>query len=192
MFLANNNSEQGASSIPELTGLAPSSKRRKCDDEDDQDDLESDITFTNPPFLIWTHYDHQEKVDIVSVVLPVISGSENVDFVLSEDGMKLIVKYTWPALVVVPRVLFSRRGNMPMSHPRINSMAAELVKRGISERNKPVGNITVRLPVKVQREIGTWGYEGMRMNNTDAILFNFKAFQAKAVVEGAATSVDFL
>lgn len=182
-------------SIPELAGSGGTSvNKRKRDDEDYQDDSEEpQISFVNPPFMTWIHYDNREKVDMVSVVVPVVSGSEDVDFVLSEDGMKLVINYTWPTLVVVPRVLFCRRAqSMPLSHPRINSMSAELVKREISERTKPCGSIVVRLPIKVQREVGTWEYEGLRMNNTDAILFQFRAYQAKAVIQDAVTKVDFV
>ncbi|KAJ6636938.1 hypothetical protein Bhyg_09664 [Pseudolycoriella hygida] len=142
--------------------------------------------------MTWVHYDNVEKVDIVNVVLPVISGSENVDFNLSEDGMMLIIDFTRPTLIVVPRVLFCRKANsVPMTHPRISAMSAELVKQAISEKAKPTGCIIVRLPVKVQREVGTWEYEGMRMNDTDAILFSFKAFQKRAVIEDANTKVTF-
>lgn len=191
---ANNRAEQGEGSIPELTGSTILSKKRNIEEEDNKDvSEEPPITFTNPPLMTWVHYDIVEKVDIVSVALPVISGSENVDFVLSDDGMKLIVNYTWPTLIIVPRVLFCRRAQtMPLSHPRINSMSAELIKREISEKKKPVGSIIIRLPMKVQREVGTWEYEGIRMNGTDAILFQFKAYQAKTVIEDAVTRVNFL
>lgn len=176
-----------ASPIPELGGFNESKKQKLNDDDDIPDDTEDAITFKNPPVMTWVHYDNEEKVDIVNMALPVISGSENVDFNLSEDGSKLIVNYTWPTLITVPRVLFCRKvQNMPLSHLRINGMSAKLVKREISEKSKPTGSIIVRLPMKVQREVY---FEGMQMNNTDAILINFKAFQKKTVIDDANTKV---
>lgn len=146
--------------IPELGALAASrsnesNKKRKFDLPVDLSEEGSDddgITFNNPPCMTWIHTDHDEKVDIVNVAVPVISGSENVDFGLSEDGMQLIIEYNWPKAMYVPALLFCKKvDTMPMTHPKVHALSSELMTRGYMQKSKPAGNIVVPLPVKVQR-----------------------------------------
>lgn len=173
-----------------------SNKKRKIGDGTDglgqcgKDDCS--ITFNNPPHLTWSYTDHEEKVDIVCVAVPAISGSQNVDFGLSEDGMQLIIKYTWPISMYTPDLLFGKRAaTMPMTHPQIHSLSSHLIKQGFSSKSRPHGSIVMDLPVKVQREVGTWSYEGVIINGADIVLCEFKAFQKKLIIDDADTSVVF-
>lgn len=65
---AKNHDVPAENSIPELAGSGGISvNKRKRDDEDYQDDSEEpQISFVNPPFMTWIHYDNREKVDMVS------------------------------------------------------------------------------------------------------------------------------
>lgn len=148
---------------------------------------------TDIPHMTWVYTDHDKKCDIVCVAIAAISGSTDISFGISEDGMTVFVYYTWPTPLFSPKELFKKKlvGNVTMDHPEIYSFASRLTELEWSEKSKPKGVITVSLPVKVQREVDTWTREGIKCDNTNIILLKFKAFQKKLAIEDADTSITF-
>lgn len=87
-----------------------SKESQKAFDFKDDSDLDykenADIRFNNPPFMTGVYSDHERNTDIVCVAVLVISGSEDINFVSSEDVMKLSVTYFWPEAMYSPALLF--------------------------------------------------------------------------------------
>lgn len=160
--------------------------------------MDSDI-----PYLTWVYTDHVQKCDIVCVAISVISGCTDVNFGLSEDGTTVFVNYTWPCALFSPSLLYKAKLNnnvMTLDHPEIHSFASRLIELEWSVKSKPKGIMQIPLPVKVQRDIGTWSKEGIKCDtvtkegvkcDSNMILLKFRAFQKKLVIEDADTSITF-
>lgn len=121
----------------------------------------SDIKFTNYPCLTWVYTDHELKSDFVCVAVAALSGSRDINFTLSEDGMTLMLNYVWPSVMVTPKELFpeemTREENLwTLNHPKIHALMSHLLDRGITEKSRPQGRISIRLPRQVQHDLNTW------------------------------------
>lgn len=196
---ANELQEDNSPAIPELGSKIGAKTTWSVDTDSDADNAEhkdhSDIQYKNAPSITWVYTDHERKCDIVNVAVPVISGSQNVDFGLSEDGWKLFVTYTWPAPMYTPAVLFAKKiqaNTMTLAHPKIHAFASRLLECGYSEKSTPSGSMVIFLPIKVQRENETWTKEGIKCGDTNVVLLEFKAFQKKIFIEDADTSITFV
>lgn len=172
----------------------PAKKQKNCDATDDSCVEVNDavISYNSAPCMTWIYTDHQNKSDIVCVAVPVISGSQDINFGFSIDGMNLIISYTWPAPMYSPALMFSKKPNMSLTHPKIQAFASRVVECEFSEVSRPKGNMVVPLPIKVQREVGTWTKEGFKLDDCNIILLEFKAYQKKLIIEDADTSINFV
>lgn len=196
---ANESKEEDFPEIPQL-GFTPESKKALGFEADSDSDYTgdkdySDIQYKDAPSMVWVYTDHERKCDIVNVAVPVIAGSQKVNFGLSEDGLKLFVTYVWPAPMYSPAVLFANKlanRTLTLSHPKIHSFATRLLECGFSEKSTPTGTIVIRLPMKVQRENDTWTKEGIKCDESNIVLLEFKAYQKKLFIEDADTSITFV
>lgn len=75
------------------------------------------ITFFNAPFSTWMYSDHNENNDYICLAVPIFSGSRDVKFTLSDDGMKVTIHYVWSEAVYKPFVLFDEAINKKRIQP---------------------------------------------------------------------------
>lgn len=47
--------------------------------------------------MTWNYTDHVDQKDIVCVAIPIVTGSRDIKFVVSDDGLQLFVNYVWPS-----------------------------------------------------------------------------------------------
>ncbi|KAJ6647899.1 hypothetical protein Bhyg_03123, partial [Pseudolycoriella hygida] len=89
-------------------------------------DNKSKVIFNNPPCLTWIYSDHEQKCDIVCVAVPVIGGSGDIQFSISEDGMKVFIDYIWPSAIFSSALFQSK--NLPTNHPKIHAFQSKLLQ----------------------------------------------------------------
>ncbi|KAJ6639794.1 hypothetical protein Bhyg_12541, partial [Pseudolycoriella hygida] len=166
-------------SIPELGHPETSSHGRPADFTA-LDGSHSDIRFGNAPYITWIYTDHQKNVEYVCVAVCVISGCRDINFIVSDDGTKLTLNYVWPSAIYSPEELFANKllkNEMSLDHPKIHALNSRLIDREITLQSRPQGSMTIDLPKKVLREIGTWSKTGVKSKETRIVLLEFQAFQ---------------
>lgn len=131
--------------------------------------VDSGIRLSNYPFLTWTYLDHEAKCEYVCVVVSTISGSQDINFVLSKDGTTLVIHYVWPSAMYTPTQLFhnelTRDENaMTVNHPKLHTFVTHLLEKGITEESRPRGTLSITLPKKVRRELDSWTKEEVQSN----------------------------
>lgn len=186
-------------SIPEL-GLNTSSNPILSNPQttrpnDEWLDTEPKLEFENAPFSTWMYTDHIKKNDYVCVLLPVIYGATNLSFDLAEDGYSVTINYTWPKEFYNSTDLFKQSiadKEISAEHPKVHAFVSNWVTAGITENSQPKGKITINLPCKVKREIGSWVKKAMTVNNTNLIMLEFTAYQKALLVNDADTSLNFV
>lgn len=147
--------------------------------------------------MSWVWTDHIRKCQFVNVAVPTFSGVKDVNFRISEDGMNVKIQYTWPSSMFNPVQLFSNEiqelnSQTSVNHPKIHALASMLLSRGITEKSGPKGQIIVALPVKIQRECGSWTKKAVKKNDgTKIILLEFKGFQEDTHIKEADTNLSF-
>lgn len=190
----------GSSGILELGG-ALNVSRRLADSPEPDVDVDSctngtGIRFTNPPFWTWTYFDHQKNMDFVCVAAAMISGSRNVNFVMSEDGMQITIKYTWPTAIYKATELFekAKRDGLRLSiqDPKVHCFVANALQSGVTGNSNPQGEIIIDLPQRVQRHTSTWKKEGFLVNQASILMLEFSAYEKDLVIDDADTSVKFV
>lgn len=182
--------------IPELSGLAFSTSRRLADSPElpSESDFQS-IRFRNAPFFTWVYFDHEKSMDFVCVAIVALSGIANINFEISEDGMRVSFHYTWPTAIYRAAELFEKaineKGKLSIQHPKVHAFVANALENGVSSHSIPKGEIIVDLPQKVQRIPSSWKKEAMTVNGTQIILLEFSAYQKSLIIDDADTSITF-
>jgi hypothetical protein len=186
--------------IPELGNTNTSNNSQGTGSEVDSDAVckedngcNESMEFLNGPFITWSYTNHKEQTDIVCVAVAVFSGSEDIHFNLSEDGMNVLITYTWPEPLYTPSFLYKKKidtGVMATDHPEIHSFANRIAECELSAKAKPKGHMSIRLPVRVQRQVGSWSKEGLKCKESNIILLKFSAYQKKRVIQDADTSIS--
>ena len=153
------------------------------------------ITHNKAPCWTWVYTDHEKKLDFVCVAIPALCG-RNSKFTISEDGMKLNIKYDWPEVMMKANELFGKSNasngrKLPMSHPKVHSFISHLHDCGVTENSKLPADIVINFPKKVQRENNTWSAEKVIVADTKMIILEFSAFQTSLIINDADTSLDF-
>lgn len=155
------------------------------------------IEFINPPVMPWVWTDHERKIKIVQVAVALIAGARNVDFEIFENGEKIAINYVWPQAIFKPIDLFEdeiRSVVEPISinHPKIHSLTTQLLSSGITEKSLSKGKIIIPLPIKIQREIGTWKKKAVKKSDgTRIVLLEFKGYQENTHIKEADTTISF-
>lgn len=161
------------------------------------DDFPSDevtVSFVNAPCSTWMYTDFERKVDFVCVAVPIIAGSEDIDFTLSSDGTQLEIAYTWPHAIYDATIFYEeeiRKRKLTITHPKVHSFCTEMVKNGYSKKSKPEGRIVIKLPCKVMRQASSWTKEAKRIGDAQVAFLEFTAFQKEIFIEEADTSLQF-
>lgn len=187
--------------IPELggTGKLKCTEKTYDDDKDDSSDETEKITansfFKNSPVMAWYYTDHERNTDIVLVAVPIISGSRDISFTIAENGMSVTINYLWPISIFNAVELFNDEindHNVTINHPKIHSLTSALLKAGITANSSPKGQIIVDLPLRVQREVGSWTKNAKtKRDGTKVIVLQFLGFQEKIIIKEADTRINF-
>lgn len=154
----------------------------------------SPIKFFNAPFTTWMYSNHETKNDYVCIAVPIFSGSRNVNFTLSSDGMKVIIHYVWPAALYTPSLLFAQAtkdGQLQQSDPKVLAFTSQMLRDGYTENSLPSGNITIELPCQVKREINSFKYEALTVDGTNIVLLEFTVYKKSLFVDDADTTLNF-
>lgn len=160
--------------------------------EDDSDSVQ----FFKPPITKWVYTDIQQKCTFVNVALPVFSGSQDITFSIHEDGMKVSIHFSWTQELYVPEQLLAHEiyaiNGISLNHPMVHSLATHLLDSGYTEKSIPRSKITITLPLKVQRDVGTWTkYALTTERGSKIILLKFKGYQENQIIKDADTSLIF-
>lgn len=195
-FTVNTNRNAEDLSIPELGATSSVAGNNVVDTAIDDEDnhKETNTEFVNPPSLSWVYTDLDLKCTFVNVVLPIISGSKDIHFNISEDGMQVVINYSWSPFIYIPKELFAHEINNEIlaTHPKIHSLSMQLLESGITEKSIPRGKIIVTLPIKVQREVGSWTKKTeSKSDGTKIVFLQFKGYQEKQIIKDADTSLVF-
>lgn len=197
-ILEPSNNRQRNEEIPEL-GLNSGSISKLPNPDNGEEMLQNNedefINFYNSPKHIWVHTDMRSKCKFVNIALPIFSGSQDIRFNITEDGMNISVHYNWAEEFCSPEKLFYHeigKNGVTKDHPKIHALATKLLDNGISEVSIPKGMTTIKLPMKVQRENGSWTKNALKtQKGTQIILLTFKCYQESQIVRDADTTLKF-
>lgn len=203
-FLAANKIEGSGNSIPELGQVSDStilvSKHHNVSDDISEIELDNDpIQYVNAPYATWTYMDHGKKSNFVVVAIPIISGTTDINFSVSEDGLSVTMHFTWPAALFNASELFHDEihhkdpaQKISPDHPKVHALSSHLLGIGVTENSQPKGKIVVNLPTKVVRDIEGWTKRAVKKpDGTKIVLLEFKAFQDKSIIKHLDTSISF-
>lgn len=190
--LAVNQPRENDADIPELYGSVAESHSHSPVFETVPESIEA----RNFPFMTWTYSNHQIKCDVVCVAVPMITGSEDIKYVLSEDGMTLFVEYVWPPVLLNPRTLFKNvtlenGARISMEHPKVYAYQNRLAEIELSTKSRPGASLIIPLPIRVQRELGTYRSQALECGDTEIVMIDFTAFQNKKVISDADNNIAF-
>jgi hypothetical protein len=183
--------------IPEITGNKSKRPTEQVINSNFQpnNDSNNNVTFSNPPILKWFYTDHKEKCIKVVVAIPLFTGIRNINFEIAENGEEVSFKYTWPSAMFRADELFSqqiKKNILDNTHPKVHSLKSALLEQAITENTFPTGLIKVKLPIKVQKEVGTWTKEAIKANDgTRVVVVEFKGFQQQQIIKEADTTISF-
>ncbi len=159
----------------------------------DRDEKESE--YQKPGIQTWTWTDHQRKCQYVCVIIPIIAGSKDITFSISEDGLKVLIHFTCPKPTFRPAELFEDQitsGEMNENHPRIHALVTHLLAEGVTPNSKSRGMIQVKLPAKVQRENNTWTKRAINKQDGSKVIFlELKCYQDEPYINDADFSIKF-
>lgn len=158
--------------------------------------VDGGIQFTNAPYLTWIYTDHVKRFDFVCVAVTMISGSRDITFTLSDDGMKLYINFVWPMAMYSAEELFKEYlvgpNAIQMDHPKVHSYSSRLVECGLMKNSRPSGTIAIQLPMKVMREVGSFSIKTVQsVDETRIAMLEFQAYQKKQYIDDANTSITF-
>ncbi len=174
----------GPCSIAEL-GLnvaLPLTKRSRMSKPDEVAEI------VNPPYTTWMYTDHDLKDDFVCVAINIFTGSKSVTFDISEDGMKVVVKFTWPSAMHNSAEMFRqliREKVVPKHHPMIHSFASTMLDAGLTENSTPEGQLIIPLPRQVRREVSSYTMTKISIDTTRIMFSKFTAYQNDVIIEQA-------
>lgn len=136
--------------IPELSG---SEEESNPPPRSSVNFVESQIEARNFPYMVWTYTDHKVQQEMVCVSVPTITGSRDIKFVISDDGMQLSVEFVWPSVLLDPVEFFMNvvedDGSLiSMRHPKVYSYQNRLVDMDLSGKSKPKSSLIITLPAK--------------------------------------------
>lgn len=185
--------------IPELGGgNRQTFLQTEPEDTVDQEE-DAKIQFFNTPYVTWTYTDHKKKCNFVNVAVPLISGTTDVNFTISDDGLTVFLNYTWPVSIYKPLDLYHDEINsenpeikISADHPKIHSLVSHLLNEEITENSFPRGRISIKLPVAVVREVDGWVKKPIKKKDgSKIVLLELKAYQDKSIIKDSDTSIIF-
>lgn len=89
-------------------------------------------------------------------------------------------------------MLLYQHTGIPATHPKIHAMTTFLLKNNITENTIPKGKIFIRLPIRVQREVGTWTAKPVKKaDGSKVLLIELTGFQESFIIKDAYTKINF-
>lgn len=152
------------------------------------------VDIINPPYTVWMYSDHDLNNDFVCVAITIFAGSKEVTFDLTEDGLKVIVKFSWPKAIHNPAELFNqaiRSKTLSMQHPMVHAMASTMLDSGLTANSTPEGQWVIHLPCKVRREVSSYSMEKMKVETARIMFLKFTAYQNDIIIEQANRTMTF-
>lgn len=176
--------------IPELgSNFSTPSMKRSCPVT-----FEVPVEIFNPPYNTWQYTDHDEETDFVCVAINIFTGSNSISFDISEDGLKIIVRFAWPTAMYKAAEMFAEQlkdGSVAKHHPMIHAMSSTMLASGVTDNSKPEGQWIVPLPCKVRREVLSYKMSKIQSGTTKIMFLRFTAYQNDAIIEQANRTMKF-
>lgn len=180
-----NNPAKGIGQIAEL-GFTDTSalKRHRLD----QLEVPAVVEVINPPFTLWRYTDHVSKNDHICVTINSPTGTKSVSFDVSEDGMKLIVKFPWAPAIHDAKKMFNekiRAREIDIQHPMLHALSSTLLDSGITETSTTETQMIIPLPCRVRREVSSYSMSKLTYENTLMVFIKLAAYQNVVIIEHA-------
>lgn len=156
----------------------------------------NNLNFKNAPYIVWVYFDHEKQNEIVCIAIPIISGARDVDFVLSDDNITLNIAYVWPSALFSTEELFRKQldpedGGWTMDHPKIYSFRTRLHELSLNKSSVPPASISIKLPMKVQRESKAYSCSGLKTKDGNVVMLEFETFEKTHVVADCKPKIKF-
>lgn len=125
--------------------------------------VKGELVSKNEPYILTTYKNPGSLDEYVLIIMPIVSGAQNVRYELSEDGLIVNVKIEWPRTMCLDiEKLFKNEGGEKPLH-KILAIEGELSLCRDNMKSTPITEISIRLPFAVQTspaEHIIHGYEG--------------------------------
>lgn len=175
--------------IPELAGKSNSSTSNKRPAT-----FEVPVEIVNPPYHTWQYTDHDAKTGYVCVAINIFTGSSSISFDITEDGLRIVVRFAWPTAMYSAAEMFAAEledGTIPKHHPMIHAMSSTMLDLGVTENSKPEGQWIINLPCEVRREVTSYKMSKIQSGTTKIMFLRFEAYQNDAIIDQANRTLTF-
>lgn len=177
--------------IMELCGNTSMSLKRPRSTKSYDDSV---VDIMNPPYKAWMYRDHDLNYDFVCVAVTIFYGSKEATFDLTEDGLKVIVKFSWPKALHNPAEMFNdaiKSKTLSKHHPMLHAMASSDLDSDITPNSTPEGQWVIPLPCKVRREVSSYSMEKIKSETARFMFLKFTAYQKDVIIEQANRTLSF-
>lgn len=133
----------------------------------------SSFSHQNFPIVCSKFTDPDTEREKVLMVASMPGGSENIRIEISEDGRMVTVRYAWTRSMCDIRELFRHqlmKKDFTTYHPMVLSFKAQLLKAKSSIEAAPDAAIQVRLPIQIQKSLGSYQTWEIRQNDGSSVL----------------------
>lgn len=135
----------------------------------------------NYPAICEIYKDPDNQCEKVAMVVSMPAGVDNVLLHLAEDGLSVKITYEWSSTMYDMNDLYkklSRTERLPMQHPRVLCVKNALEKFRDRIDTAPMGEITLKFPIKVQTLTDSWSQSGVgRDDGTQILIGDFTGHQ---------------
>lgn len=174
------------SQIPELGSNEKPAAKRSLLDKSEAPLAVPEIV--NPEYSIWKYTDHERKNDYVCVTINTCTGNKSVSFDVTDDGMKLIVRFAWSPAMHDPMKMFKvslDEGTITKEHPMLHAMSSAFLDSGVTESSSPTSQWIIPLPCRVRREVSSYVMAKLTYESTRMVYIKLAAFQNDVIIEQA-------
>ncbi|KAG4077147.1 hypothetical protein HA402_016134 [Bradysia odoriphaga] len=184
--------EKPSNLIAELGSYAPPSLTKRSRSNNSASVVGASIF--NPPYRTWIYTDHQLKSNFVAVAISIFTGSKSITFDVSDDGLKVIAKFSWPSAMHDPDQMFKgliREKVITAHDAMIHAMASDMLDSGMTETSKLEGEWIIPLPCKVRRETSSYKLRKITYETTTMLFITLTAYQDDVIIENANRTMTF-
>lgn len=142
----------------------------------------------NPAYSIWKYTDHKLKNEYVCVSVNNPTGSKSVSFDVSDDGMKLIIRFIWAPAMHDPLKMFNESiaaNDITIDHSMLHAMASASLNSGITADSNPETQWVIPLLNRVRREVSSYSMTKLTYETTTMVFIKLTAFQNDVFIEHA-------
>lgn len=149
------------------------------DDTFDDSSERQTLCYDNMPFVMYSYMDYGTKNEKI-VVMVELPGSGSYDWEFNEIGDVITLRVEWSRAFYDVSNTFKgeiQAQKYSLAHPKLHALQSELVKRGISQNQKPRCCITIPLGRRVQKEDDTWEVSSVTHDGNKILMLEFSGFQ---------------